>query len=328
MSNSSSRENPAASPQDTSAPTAASVRASASSRRQRGGLGRGLSSLIPTQPDDAAADAGDISGDEPRTLPVDAIVPNPYQPRSHLDRQRLEELAASIRTHGVVQPLIVARQRDADTYTLIAGERRWRAARLAGLERVPVVVKDAVPQTMLELALVENVVRADLSPLEEAVAYRQLVDEFGLTQAQVAGRVGRSRVSVTNAMRLLGAPERVQEALAANQITEGHARALLGLSTAADQIAALEQVIDRLLNVRQTEDLVRRWLAGTVRRAGADQPRDPDESRMEERFRGALGTKVAFKRAGQGGGGTLTIQLYSDEQLNALYERLAGEEFW
>jgi ParB family transcriptional regulator, chromosome partitioning protein len=328
VSNSSSRENPAASPQDTSAPTAASVRASASSRRQRGGLGRGLSSLIPTQPDDTAADAGDISGDEPRTLPVDAIVPNPYQPRSHLDRQRLEELAASIRTHGVVQPLIVARQRDAETYTLIAGERRWRAARLAGFERVPVVVKDAVPQTMLELALVENVVRADLSPLEEAVAYRQLVDEFGLTQAQVAGRVGRSRVSVTNAMRLLGAPERVQEALAANQITEGHARALLGLSTAADQITALEQVIDRLLNVRQTEDLVRRWLAGTVRRAGADQPRDPDESRMEERFRGALGTKVAFKRAGQGGGGTLTIQLYSDEQLNALYERLAGEEFW
>jgi ParB family transcriptional regulator, chromosome partitioning protein len=328
VSNSSSRENPAASLQDTSAPTASSVRASASSRRQRGGLGRGLSSLIPTQPDDAAADADDISGDEPRTLPVDAIVPNPYQPRSHLDRQRLEELAASIRTHGVVQPLIVARQRDAETYTLIAGERRWRAARLAGLERVPVVVKDAVPQTMLELALVENVVRADLSPLEEAVAYRQLVDEFGLTQAQVAGRVGRSRVSVTNAMRLLGAPERVQEALGANQITEGHARALLGLSTAADQITALEQVIDRQLNVRQTEDLVRRWLAGTVRRAGADQPRDPDESRMEERFRGALGTKVAFKRAGQGGGGTLTIQLYSDEQLNALYERLAGEEFW
>jgi len=287
-----------------------------------------LSSLIPTQPDDTAADAGDFSGDEPRTLPVDAIVPNPYQPRSHLDRQRLEELAASIRTHGVVQPLIVARQRNAETYTLIAGERRWRAARLAGLDRVPVVVKDAVPQTMLELALVENVVRADLSPLEEAVAYRQLVDEFGLTQAQVAGRVGRSRVSVTNAMRLLGAPERVQEALAANQITEGHARALLGLSTAADQITALEQVIDRQLNVRQTEDLVRRWLAGTVRRARTDQPRDPDESRMEERFRGALGTKVAFKRAGQGGGGTLTIQLYSDEQLNALYERLAGEEFW
>ncbi len=255
-------------------------------------------------------------------------MPNPYQPRAHLDRHRLEELAASIRTHGIVQPLIVAKQPGDDTYTLIAGERRWRAARLAGLDRVPVVVKDAVPQTMLELALVENVVRADLSPLEEAIAYRQLVEEFGLTQAQVAERVGRSRVSVTNAMRLLGAPERVQEALAVNQITEGHARALLGLPTAADQLAALDQVIDRGLNVRQTEDLVRRWIAGTARRTDQERPRDPEESRMEERFRGALGTRVAFKRAGPGGGGTLTIQLYSDEQINALYERLAGEEVW
>ena len=312
----------------TQPPTSARSRAGTQTRRQRGGLGRGLSALIPTQPDSPAEEPAIVIGEDVRTLPVESIVPNPYQPRSHLDRQRLEELAASIRTHGIVQPLIVARQGDEGSHTLIAGERRWRAARLAGLDRVPVVVKDAVPQTMLELALVENVVRADLSVLEEAVAYRQLVDEFGLTQAQVAERVGRSRVSVTNTMRLLGAPERVQEALAANQITEGHARALLGLASAADQLTALDQVIERQLNVRQTEDLVRRWLAGTIRRAGQDRARDADESRMEERFRGALGTRVAFKRAGQGGGGTLTIQLYSDEQINALYERLAGEEFW
>src|SRR5215216_546778 len=211
-------------------------------RSRKGGLGRGLGALIPSYPETEPRNA---------TLDVDinAIAPNPYQPRTGLDQDKLQQLADSIRVHGIIQPLVVRGAEERDRYTLIAGERRWRAARLAGLTVVPVVVKDAAPQAMLELALVENVVRADLSPLEEAVAYRQLVDEFGLTQAQVAGRVGRSRVSVTNAMRLLGAPERVQEALAANQITEGHARALLGLSTAADQITALEQVIDRQLNV-------------------------------------------------------------------------------
>lgn len=303
-------------------------RSAGASRRSRGGLGRGLSALIPTEPDSPSPDeSGPVDRAGPE-VPIDAIVPNPYQPRSQLDRQRLEELAASIRTHGIVQPLVVAHGDSAETYTLIAGERRWRAARMAGLQRVPVVVKDASPQTMLELALVENVVRADLSPLEEALAYRQLVDEFGLTQAQVAERVGRSRVSVTNAMRLLGAPDRVQEALVNHQITEGHARALLGLPTAADQLTALDLVVDRQLNVRQTEDLVRRWLTGTLRHKTAEPHRDPDEVRMEERFRGALGTRVAFKRSGQGQGGTLTIQLFSDEQLNELYERIAGEEFW
>ncbi len=303
-------------------------RAASPVRRPRGGLGRGLGSLIPTQTASSRVDSALPEHTTMVDAPLDAIVPNPYQPRAHLDRQRLEELAASIRMHGIVQPLVVARTETDGTYTLIAGERRWRAARLAGFERVPIVVKDATPQSMLEIALVENVVRADLSPLEEALAYRQLVDEFGLTQAQVAERVGRSRVSITNAMRLLGAPDRVQEALAEQRISEGHARALLGLPMAADQLAALDMVTGKHLNVRQTEELVRRWLTGKSRRPVGDAPRDTDEVHMEERFRDALGTRVAFKRSGHGQGGTLTIQLYSDEQLNSLYERLAGEEFW
>jgi len=188
-----------------------------SARSRKGGLGRGLGALIPSSPD---------SDQRPATLEVDinAIVPNPYQPRTGLDQTQLQLLADSIRIHGIIQPLVVRLAEERDRYTLIAGERRWRAARLANLTVVPVVVKDAAPQAMLELALVENVVRADLSPLEEAVAYRQLIDDFGLTQANVAERVGRSRVSVTNTLRLLAAPEPVQRALQEGKITEGHAR--------------------------------------------------------------------------------------------------------
>lgn len=294
-------------------------------RQRRGGLGRGLDSLIPTRPEPEPSAESD-EGKGLLELSIDDITPNPYQPRTHMDRQRLEELAESIRIHGLVQPLLVAR--DGDRFVLIAGERRWRAARLAGLATVPVVVKQAAPQQMLELAIIENVVRADLSPLEEAVAYRQLIEEFGLSQADVAGRVGRSRVSVTNTLRLLNAPERVRDALAANQITEGHARALLGLGTAADQLAVLEQVQDRGLSVRQTEDLVRRWMSGNAAIKRDDHPRDPDEARVEDRLRTALGTRVAFRKSAKGAGGSLTIQFFSDEQLQAIYDRLVGEELW
>lgn len=296
-------------------------------RARRGGLGRGLDSLIPTRLEDEAVAAS--SPDERSALlelSIDDISPNPYQPRTNMDRQRLEELADSIRLHGVVQPLLVAH--DGDRFVLIAGERRWRAARLAGLSTVPVIVKHAVPQQMLELAIIENVVRADLSPLEEAVAYRQLIEEFGLSQADVAERVGRSRVSVTNTLRLLNAPDRIRDALAANQITEGHARALLGLGSAADQISALDQVLDRGLSVRQTEELVRRWMSGKAQGKRSEDPRDPEEIRVEDRLRSALGTRVAFRKAPQGAGGSLTIQFFSDEQLQAIYDRLVGEELW
>jgi ParB family transcriptional regulator, chromosome partitioning protein len=247
----------------------------------------------------------------------------------HLDRQRLEDLAHSIRTHGVMQPLVVANGDERNTYTLIAGERRWRASSIAGLKTVPVIIKDVAPQAMLEMAIVENVVRADLSPLEEAAAYRQLIEEFGLTQAEVADRVGRSRVSITNTLRLLNAPDRVQEALAADQISEGHARALLGLGSAADQLAVLDIVLEKSLSVRQTEDLVRRWLSGAPLRQHTDtEHRDADEIRLESRLRDALGTKVALKRGSGNAGGTITIQYYSDEQLQSLYDRLVGEDLW
>ncbi len=302
----------------------------ARSGNRRGGLGRGLGALIPTGPDgsSAPADGGSAPiGASLTTVPIDSIRPNPYQPRTRMNERQLAELAQSIREHGVVQPLIVTRGQQPDTYTLIAGERRWRASQRAGLEQVPVVVKDAAPQEMLELALVENLVRADLSPLEEALAYRQLIDEFGLTQALVAERIGRSRVSVTNTLRLLGAPQQIQEALSEGTITEGHARALLGLTTALDQVAALGLVVDREMTVRQTEALVRRWLAEGAQAETEPAERDSEEMRLEDRFRGALGARVTFRRSSRGGG-ALTIHYSSAEELDGLYDRLVGEDIW
>ena len=299
-----------------------------SPRSRRGGLGRGLDSLIPAQVPPSPLAVDDPGPDALINAPIDQIQPNPYQPRGVMDRQKLEELAESIKLHGVMQPLIVTRAADGAGYVLIAGERRWRAARIAGSATVPAIVKEAAPQAMLELAIVENVVRADLSPLEEALAYRQLIDEFGLTQAAVAERVGRSRVSVTNTLRLLNAPEQVRDALSSGQITEGHARALLGLSNGPDQLAVLDLVLSRALNVRQTEVLVRRWLSGGSP-TGETRDRDPEEVRLEDRLRTALGTRVSFRKAAPGAsGGSLTIQFFSDEQLQALYDRLVGEDLW
>ncbi len=310
-----------ANPSDGPAPSASRAAAN-----RRGGLGRGLGALIPTGPEETSEPVG-LALPSLTSVAIDAIRPNPYQPRTRMNERQLLELAQSIREHGVVQPLIVTRGQQPETYTLIAGERRWRASQRAGLEQVPVVIKDAAPQEMLELALVENLVRADLSPLEEAFAYRQLIDEFGLTQATVAGRVGRSRVSVTNTLRLLGAPEQIQEALGEGTITEGHARALLGLVNALDQVAALGLVIDRDMTVRQTEALVRRWLADGPQVETAPAERDADEIRVEDRFRGALGARVTFRRASRGGG-ALTIHYSSSEELDGLYDRLVGEDVW
>ncbi len=299
--------------------------ASLSSRR--GGLGRGLEALIPAFGEGPTAATLDID--------IDAISPNPYQPRLEMDQEALETLAASIRVHGVIQPVVVTHGPERGRYILIAGERRWRAARLAGMGAVPAVVKDAVPRAMLELALVENVVRADLAPLEEAAAYRQLIDDFGLTQAAVAERVGRSRVSVTNTLRLLALPDRVQQALGAGEISEGHARALLGLPTAPEQVAALEWVLEKGLSVRQTEELVRRWAAGESapadRSAAKTIPESERDAVLRQAFidglQRALGTRVGFRPAKEGGG-TLTIHYNSDEELNALYTKLGGEDLW
>ncbi len=282
---------------------------------RKSGLGRGLEALIPLAEEGAAAQ-GVIEA------PLASILPNPHQPRAPIRDQDLVELAASIEEHGIIQPLIVTRA--VDGYQMIAGERRWRAARLAGLSTVPVVVKDVAPSEMLELALVENIQRSDLNPLEEAMAYCQLTDEFGLTQEQVARRVGKSRVAVSNTLRLLKAIRPVQEALLAGKISEGHARALLGLERAEAQEAALKTVLKQGLNVRQTEELVRRLLG--LRREEQRPARTvaPETRALESRFREALGTKVRLTRGGKGG--RIVIYFYSEEELDALYERIVGSE--
>jgi ParB family chromosome partitioning protein len=288
---------------------------------RKSGLGRGLEALIPAIGEDGAAGAqGAAQG--VIEAPLASISPNPHQPRAPIRDQDLVELAASIQEHGVIQPLVV--NRVPDGYQLIAGERRWRAARLAGLSTVPVVVKDVAPSEMLELALVENLQRADLNALEEAMAYRQLTEEFGLTQEQVARRVGKSRVAVANTLRLLKAARGVQEALLEGRISEGHARALLGLEQAEAQEAALKTVLKRELNVRQTEELVRRLLGLRQQEPRAAQAVSPETRALEARFREALGTKVNLTR--QGDRGRIVIHFYSEEELDALYERIVGSE--
>jgi ParB family transcriptional regulator, chromosome partitioning protein len=281
--------------------------------RGRFGLGRGLDSLIPHGQSGSPGSPGLFE------IPVEEVQPNPHQPRHRFDPEELAALAESIREHGVLQPVIVARV--ANGYVLVAGERRWAAAKQAGLARIPAVVKDATPQQMLELALVENVQRADLNPLEEAAAYRQLMSDFGLTQDEVARRVGRSRSAVANSVRLLGLPESVQEGLAAGQISEGHARALLGTQTSDELLGCYLDVVARGLNVRQTEELVRRWRDVLAPRGPvAAPPEDSEMRRIEELFREALTTRVDLLRRGTGG--RLVIHFYDDEQLRALFDQI------
>jgi len=279
------------------------------------GLGRGLEALIPVADEEAAA--GGVT-----EVSIGSIRPNPHQPRASIRDQDLVELAASIEEHGIIQPLVVSGTPDG--YQLIAGERRWRAARLAGLPTVPVLVKDVAPSEMLELALVENLQRSDLNALEEAMAYRQLTEEFELTQEQVARRVGKSRVAVSNTLRLLKAARRVQEALLEGAISEGHARALLGLEQTEAQEAALKTVLKRGLNVRQTEELVRRLLGQGQERQRPAREVSPETRALESQFREALGTKVDLRR--KGAGGRLVIHFYSEEELDALYGRIVSPE--
>jgi ParB family chromosome partitioning protein len=284
--------------------------------RRRIGLGKGLDSLIPAgEADEAGVGQGVLE------VPLSAISPNPHQPRSPIRDQDLLELAASIEEHGIIQPLVVTEMRDG--YQLIAGERRWRAARVAGLPEVPVLVKDVAPSEVLELALVENLQRTDLNPLEEAMAYEQLAETFELTQQQIAQRVGKSRAAVSNTVRLLKAARPVREALLEERISEGHARALLGLERDEAQAAALKTVVQRGLSVRQTEDLVRRLLGREEKEKKSQPDRSPAERELESQFREALSTKVALRRRGEGG--RLVIYFYSEEELAALYEHIVGE---
>ena len=279
---------------------------------QRAGLGRGLAALIPQRQSTSTS----------VEIPVARIVRNPYQPRTQHDAEALAALVESVRRHGVLQPILVSETLDG--YRLIAGERRVRAAEIAGLERIPAVVRPAEDDAQLELALVENLQRADLAPLEEAGAFRRLIDEFGLTQEDVATRMGRSRSSVANTIRLLDLAAPVRAALAAGRISEGHARAMGGLDEVG-QGQVLGVVVARDLSVRDTEELVRRLRGRTpgdrLRTAAAA---DPEMERIEAGLRSALGTKVRLARSRRGG--RIVIDYYSDEDLARLYDRLVGPQ--
>jgi ParB family transcriptional regulator, chromosome partitioning protein len=282
---------------------------------RKGGLGKGLEALIPgnASPD---ANEGTIY------VSLDNLIPNPRQPRHHINDETLQELAASIREHGILQPLLVSFEPESGQYILVAGERRLRAARIAGLEAVPILVRQVTEQQRLELALIENVQRSDLTPLETADAYRQLNEEFNLSHEEIATRVGKSRVAITNTLRLLKLPELIRQALAEEKITEGHARALLGLGTPQAQVAALQTVMNQNMTVRQTEELVRKWIRERPAHVIKSVP-PPEIREIEERLRIQLGTKVTLRHGKKGG--SLIIRYYSDEELDALLSTILKE---
>jgi len=280
---------------------------------RKSGLGRGLEALIPGAGFPGVQGILEVS--------LEQITPNPRQPRVRLDPQKMTELADSIREHGVIQPLIVTEGSVPGEYILVAGERRLLAARQAGLLEIPVVVREATDQERLELALIENVQRADLNPLEMAEAYRQLGEEFGFTHEQIAERVAKSRVAVTNTLRLLKLPRKVKQALAEERISEGHARAVLALPTAESQEAFTETIIKKDLSVRQTEELISKIIGLKSPRPVPSNP-NPEIESLEKRLEQTLGTKVNLNRHARGG--TLTIHYYSDEELNSLVDRLLG----
>ncbi len=277
-------------------------------------LGRGLDALIPAGPE---IRPGVLE------LPTNMIEPNPRQPRSRFSESELADLTDSIRQHGILQPLLVIAS--ADGYQLIAGERRLMAAKKAGLTLIPAVVREAGAQASLEMALVENLQRSDLNALEAADGYRQLVEDFDLTHDEVAARLGKSRSSVTNSLRLLKLSAAVRKALEAGKITEGHARALLALPLAQQQASALKLITSRDLNVRQAEELVRQMSQEPApRKPSSAKKEDPQMADLAKRLEGALGTKVDLRRSKQGG--QVIIHYYSDEELNAIADRLLGGE--
>ncbi|MDH3253550.1 MAG: ParB/RepB/Spo0J family partition protein [Gemmatimonadota bacterium] len=273
---------------------------------KRRGLGRGLDALLET---------GESSS--PTSVSVDHLRPNRLQPRTRFEGSALEELAASIRIQGVVQPILVTPRRDG-AFTIIAGERRWRAAKKAGLAEVPVVVRDvASEREMFEMALVENLQRSDLNPIEEAEAYTRLLEEFGLTQEDVATRVGKGRSTVTNALRLLALPDEVQEFLREGTLSAGQVRPLLALASADEQVRWARRATQQKLTARQMEAAVS--TKGSKSRRRRAQP-DADTAAAEDKLTKALQTKVEIRRRGKGG--TLKIAFHSEEELIRLYERL------
>jgi ParB family chromosome partitioning protein len=277
---------------------------------KRKALGRGLSALIPEPEGDAQSEPG-------ATLaPVDRLDPNPFQPRSAIEPERLAELQASIRASGIIQPILVRRR--GERYQIIAGERRWRAAQALGLASVPVTLRDVPDEQLLELALVENVQREDLTPLEEAQAFQRMQSELGLTQEEIARRVGRDRTTIANTLRLLRLPHELRELVGRGALDAGHARALLALEAAEDQLALGREAARKGLSVREVERRVALMRAPRGGRAGARK--DPNTAAAEERLRRTLGTRVEIRRRGKGG--AIRVLFKSEAELQRLFELL------
>ena len=277
---------------------------------KRPALGRGLSALIPDAPAVAAERSLDVD--------IDLLRPNQFQPRTTMDDSRLDELAASIRSNGIIQPIVV--RRDGARYEIIAGERRWRASQRAGLLKVPVVVRDMPDERLLAAALIENIQRADLNPLEEALAYRRLTEDLHLTQDQIAESVGKDRSSIANYLRLLKLPNEVRESVASSTLTMGHARALAGIGDEAQLLRLARDVIAKQLSVRETEALVRK---AATPAPGIEAPQKDVHTRAaEDKLRFALGTRVRIVRKGKGG--RIEIDFTSEDELQRVYEMLVG----
>jgi len=292
---------------------------------KRPALGRGLSALIRDTPPPPPREAPQADRGRPTELDIDLLTPNPRQPRLHIDDERLEELAQSIRANGIIQPIIVRRVAPADDgetavrYEIVAGERRWRASQRAGLLKVPVAVREVPDDKLLEVALIENIQREDLNPIEEAQAYRRLTDEAQLSQESIASQVGKDRATVANYMRLLRLPAEIRTALAESALTMGHARALLSLTDEAAQRRVGRDVIARGLSVRETEALVRSEMAPKAEAPQAPKV-DPNTRAAEEQLKLALGTRVRIVRRGKRG--RIEVDFSNEQELQRLFEKL------
>ncbi len=297
---------------------------STATEKQRKALGKGLSSLLPSRPAAPAAQPALISATAPTSLPLEAVQPNPMQPRTVFDAEGLEELAASIRAHGIIQPLIVRRL--GEGYQIVAGERRWRAAKLSGIREVPVVIQEVADPAMLELALIENIQREDLNPIETAHAFERLGRDLGLSQEQIGQRTGKDRATIANLIRLLKLPKEIQLLVAERRLSMGHARAILGLATAEEQIQVAERTVAQGLSVRQVESIVQELTSDRSRSSGGsrkESTQDPNVRAAAEELERALGTRVKIVELTEQRG-RIEIEYYSQAELDRVYQHIVG----